>query len=133
MYARNRMKQFDVLKYWVSLYSEMTGIKIPTATMGLRAKVAFNKRVSIFKDAVNFTDQDVKMLMLYCLNHNPSNIDAISYGDITNVFKTTAKFNKWKKDNYDVINEVGMPRAILFTRPDYAPNNEFDSFAEAYS
>lgn len=130
-------KHFKLFAYWYCLYKSITTKVMPKySSIRTEAKIAFNGRVSAFKNWSKMDAREIADLMFFCLVKNPLGIDIEDYGDFTNISKSTVSYRRWcQKYEYEV-NTMGLHKALYSVQEDIDMSQddlaEYELMAQAF-
>lgn len=132
---------FDTLKFWIDMYNTVASKQLScrVGEISNEKKVAFNRAIAITKRQHGLSTEDIKLVIYYMYKHNPLQLENIAdNGKIANLDRSVTHFKYWRSQHRDLIESVGVYKAIdatiiKYTKVDKFLNELVDELMSAYN
>jgi hypothetical protein len=111
------MAAFSNIGYYIQTYAFIA--KRPVPKLQPNQLLTLQAVFKNIKDEYNIPQNEIRYLISYAFLHNPLKVENISeYGQAGKLLPCAIFFNNWKKYNQQLIQQQGLKKAIIASRPD---------------
>ncbi|HLX53475.1 MAG TPA: hypothetical protein VKR58_06025 [Aquella sp.] len=110
------MPAFSNIGFYINTYAIIA--KRPVPKLQKPQILSLQAVFRSIKDRYEIPNNEIRYLISYSFLHNPLKLENISeYGQIGKLIPCAIFYNSWKKYNRQLIQQQGLQKAILNTRP----------------